>query len=305
MSSASSTPDGSDEFIRRCLGEPDRNVRKSANSCLAANAARDPKKPKWARVPTGSDTCPECIMLASRGFAYNSEGAARHSHPNCDCVVVASWDKGNPAVQGYDPDLYYDMWKNPKKYSTSPISGVSADIDPDLIAWAKQYPSEELWVQRADGKPFYKKGTPLLVPTTEEEDATFANGRAKHTHTTPIGGTFGEGDIWHTADTWLLEHKVEDVLGGRSFELIRTQKATKESARAFAKSYQEMSYSEYDMLLGEIYDANGGDATHHNSGPTRDEKIEAEKRLKPIQHEWLKKYAFNWGYDYHEVPRSD
>ena len=116
MSRESSTPDGSDEFIARCCGEADREVRSSANRCMARNAARDPAKPKWARVPAGDETCPECIMLASRGFAYNSYEAAEHSHPNCDCVIVASHDKSNPAVQGYDPDEYLDRYKHPEIY---------------------------------------------------------------------------------------------------------------------------------------------------------------------------------------------
>lgn len=94
----------------------DYECKRAANECIAYNAKNDPKRPKWARVPTGAETCMWCIMLASRGFAYLSEEAASHTHANCDCRVIPSWDKDNPAVQGYDPDLYYDMWKNPEKY---------------------------------------------------------------------------------------------------------------------------------------------------------------------------------------------
>lgn len=32
--------------------------------------ANDPTKPRWARVPRGAKTCAFCLMLASRGFAY-------------------------------------------------------------------------------------------------------------------------------------------------------------------------------------------------------------------------------------------
>lgn len=43
---------------------------------MKANAARDPLRPKWARVPSGTETCQFCLMLASRGFAYTSEKSA-------------------------------------------------------------------------------------------------------------------------------------------------------------------------------------------------------------------------------------
>ena len=61
-------------------------------------------------------TCMFCTMLASRGFVYHSADTASHAHPDCNCRIVPSWDKKNPAVEGYDPDKYYDMWKHPEKY---------------------------------------------------------------------------------------------------------------------------------------------------------------------------------------------
>ena len=105
-----------DAFIDQCASRLDYETRRAANLCTFENAKRDPLKPKWARIPAGDETCEWCIMLASRGFAYSSKEAASHSHANCDCRVVPSWDKDNPAVQGYDPELYYDMWKHPEKY---------------------------------------------------------------------------------------------------------------------------------------------------------------------------------------------
>lgn len=106
-----------ESFIGLCANRLDYETRKAANECVAYNAKNDPKKPRWARIPTGAETCQFCIMLASRGFVYHSEETASHAHANCDCRIVPSWDKNNPAVQGYDPDLYYDMWKNPEKYT--------------------------------------------------------------------------------------------------------------------------------------------------------------------------------------------
>ena len=105
-----------EQFIGKCVARIDYETRRAANECVAANAKRDPKKPRWARIPTGAETCQFCIMLASRGFVYHSEETASHAHTHCDCRVVPSWDK-SPLAQGYDPEKYYDMWKHPEKYA--------------------------------------------------------------------------------------------------------------------------------------------------------------------------------------------
>ena len=104
------------DFIGKCVDRIDYEIRRAANECMAWNAKRDPAKPKWARVPTGLETCEWCIMLASRGFAYQSDETASHSHAHCDCRIVPSWDKKKASAQGYDPDLYYDMWKHPENH---------------------------------------------------------------------------------------------------------------------------------------------------------------------------------------------
>ena len=105
-----------EQFIGKCVDRIDYETRRAANECMAYNARRDPKKPRWARIPTGVETCDFCIMLASRGFVYHSEETASHAHSSCNCRVVPSWDK-SPLAQGYDPDKYYDMWKHPEKYA--------------------------------------------------------------------------------------------------------------------------------------------------------------------------------------------
>ena len=105
-------------FQQLCVDRIDYETRLAANKCIERNAKNDPKKPRWARIPTGAETCQFCIMLASRGFVYHSEETASHAHAHCDCRVVPSWDK-SPLAQGYDPDKYYDMWKHPEKYENA------------------------------------------------------------------------------------------------------------------------------------------------------------------------------------------
>ena len=97
-------------YRRECLSRIDADIRRSANSCVAHNARKDPKKPRYARVPSGSETCGFCLMLASFGFHYNTEEAASHAHQNCDCRVVPSF--GKASVRGYDADGMYGRYKD-------------------------------------------------------------------------------------------------------------------------------------------------------------------------------------------------
>ena len=87
----------------------DTEMRRAANQCIAHNAARDPKKPRYARVPVG-ETCGFCLMLASFGYQYTSEEAASHSHRKCNCRVVPSF--GDAEVSGYDPDEMYGRYSD-------------------------------------------------------------------------------------------------------------------------------------------------------------------------------------------------
>ena len=100
-----------EQFNDQVLQRIDYEMKRSAGNSIVQNGMRDPAKPRFARVPTGAETCDFCLMLASRGFVYHSEksaGGLDHWHTNCDCRVVASWDAD--AVEGYDPDALYRRW---------------------------------------------------------------------------------------------------------------------------------------------------------------------------------------------------
>lgn len=110
-----------EQFARQVGDRADYEVKRSAGECVKANAARDPLRPKWARVPSGTETCSFCLMLASRGFAYASEKSASekaeggHYHAGCDCRVVASFNGSD--IEGYDPDELYRQWKQTQSKS--------------------------------------------------------------------------------------------------------------------------------------------------------------------------------------------
>lgn len=69
----------------------------------------------WARVPSGSETCNWCLMLASRGAVYSSKqlasvgGRGKKYHGFCDCVpTLIRGPQDYP--KGYDPDALYDRY---------------------------------------------------------------------------------------------------------------------------------------------------------------------------------------------------
>ena len=102
-------------FNDQVLQRIDYEMKRSAGESMFANGRRDPRKPKFARVPTGDETCDFCLMLASRGFVYTSEATAGatkldHYHSGDDCRVVAQWDDGG--VEGYDTQAIYDRWQD-------------------------------------------------------------------------------------------------------------------------------------------------------------------------------------------------
>ena len=99
-------------FNDQVLQRIDYEMKRSANMSVVENGRRDPKKVRYARVPTGAETCDFCLMLASRGFVYQSEGTAGagHTHYACDCRCVPGWD--GMEVEDYDPRSIYDRWQD-------------------------------------------------------------------------------------------------------------------------------------------------------------------------------------------------
>ena len=74
-------------FNDQVLQRIDYEMKRSANMSVVENGRRDPKKVRYARVPTGAETCDFCLMLASRGFVYQSESTASASHVHAGCVL--------------------------------------------------------------------------------------------------------------------------------------------------------------------------------------------------------------------------
>lgn len=128
---------GDDAGFADACGEFARNdAMRSLNDTVVANAGRDKGRGvRFARIPTGSETCTFCIMLASRGAVYHTRekaGEFKHYHRRCDCKVVPGFEDDPLAilVEGIDPKRLYKQYKLFEQVDS--MEGVSA-ADKDEI----------------------------------------------------------------------------------------------------------------------------------------------------------------------------
>lgn len=106
-----------EEFDRSVSDLTGYYVKRSAFENMVRNCERNGIR--YARVPSGTETCAFCFMLSSRGFVYRSKGSANRNHRtgdgyhrNCDCIVVPGFGDLPPdaQVEGYAPSQMYDRW---------------------------------------------------------------------------------------------------------------------------------------------------------------------------------------------------
>ena len=122
---------GGDVAFARACGEYARNdAFRSLNETIISNVGRDKDKGvRFARVPTGFETCTFCIMLASRGAVYHtrkSAGEFKHFHRRCDCKVVPGFEDDPDAelVEGVNPEELRERWWQLEKVDAT--AGLSA-----------------------------------------------------------------------------------------------------------------------------------------------------------------------------------
>jgi hypothetical protein len=110
---------GNEDILAQGIG---RLVKRAGADTMLSNAYRDRPKGKGSKrrhsgaqvawIPSG-DTCPYCIMLASKGWQNQTEWAANdhseHIHANCDCTYMVRFNN-DLSVEGYDPDEYREMY---------------------------------------------------------------------------------------------------------------------------------------------------------------------------------------------------
>lgn len=105
---------------------------------------------RYARIPTGKETCAFCLAMASRGFVYSSEVSAGNAfnryHGRCDCVPTPEWSD-EPQIEGYDPDRFYAMYEAAREEAGGVLNlkgngTVEADDLSILQALRRLYPDQ-------------------------------------------------------------------------------------------------------------------------------------------------------------------
>lgn len=129
---------GGDAAFAKACGEFARDdAFRSLNETIIANVGRDKDKGvRFARVPTGFETCTFCLMLASRGAVYHTRktaGEFKHFHRRCDCKVVPSFEDDADAelVEGVRPKELRERYRAIKQIDS--MEGL-ADSDRQELA---------------------------------------------------------------------------------------------------------------------------------------------------------------------------
>ena len=159
-------PEAAERAVRSRMGtgEPalsaggavvNREVNNASRECVRHNCRKDPAKPKYASVPTGSSPCAWCVMRASAGFVYDADSG---SHDHCKCRLVPGF-KGAQSVEGYDQSSYEDEWY---EAANAYRSGNISDEMKQRIADAKARHAEDLAAGR-DTKPWDSTNAILMV----------------------------------------------------------------------------------------------------------------------------------------------
>lgn len=96
-------------------------VLQPGRDTVIRSASRDPMRPRWARVPSGAETCAFCLMLASRGPVYLTEtsaGQMRKYHGDCDCLPTPVFAR-DELPEGYDPEELYAKYQEARSVAGS------------------------------------------------------------------------------------------------------------------------------------------------------------------------------------------
>ena len=150
---------------------------------------------RFARVPSGTETCAFCYMLSSRGFVYRSDRSAGrfgHFHRNCDCRVAASTDKDG--LEGYDPDRERELWQRFEEIDAG--EGSKAEKEAAKRAALKGHPSTAFGAV----KPVSRASANVILA-----DAQFGKKAGKHAREWGL-------DPSDAADRTRLEEIISDII---------------------------------------------------------------------------------------------
>ena len=205
------------DFAKRMGGNAYDHARRTANKTVQRNAVRDYKKGvRYARVPTGKETCGFCLMLAARGFAYSSAAAAGEEiglynsfHRFCDCRVVAG--DASTRIEGYDPDALYSRYLDAR--AAVDVNGIrdaayAAGADSELAnKLATNAIVNELNRRNASWLWDGESGTVTIAEGAGESARSVAESVASHGFDVTLTKTGASisGQVWDISDISLTE----------------------------------------------------------------------------------------------------
>lgn len=202
-------------------------TRNTANQTMIKNAKRDYKKGvRWARVPSGLETCGFCVMLASRGFVYYTKESAGYNvlglnrfHSFCDCRVFPGTK--DTEIEGYDPEHLYDVYLNARKTIYNDTrrkweSAISSNQTIDSFSqWLTKATVKEIetrslqWVYKNEpGKITKDKGANPLTKERKIANTLSKNGFDVHFKKTIVDKK--TADLLINSNTWEIKQPVGD-----------------------------------------------------------------------------------------------
>lgn len=166
-------------FTRNVTDLTSYYVKRSAYENMVENCWRNDVR--WARVPSGRETCSFCFMLSSRGFVYGSERKASQKkeggayHQNCDCIATPGFEGLDPdtQVEGYQPSEMYERLEacattiGEKASATGDTARkhIRAEIDTRNWKWLYTGETPEITFETEELKREIEKNRPQEIET--------------------------------------------------------------------------------------------------------------------------------------------
>lgn len=263
------TPDNFDSFVAAMVSKANDHVARAANRTIAGNAGRPRDRKagmRYARVPTGRETCGFCLMLASRGFVYATRRSAgdiggmfNYYHDRCDCRVVAG--NSETRIEGYDPDWYLKVYEDARR--TAGVTNSNTELN-KVVNEINRRDREWAWFG-VEPKIEYERGA---NPTDDERECAKALARhglktlfkaeskAYKTRTpdAKINGLYWEFKCptGNNVKTVKNQFKSTSPHGGKSLQCQRLVISTLATQRSFQQVCKEVesisSSSEFELI---------------------------------------------------------
>lgn len=204
-------------FVEMCSELVGNDAVRSLNATIMRNAARDKRKGvKFARVTSGRNTCPWCLMLAGRGAVYHtreSAGAMGQFHRHCSCKIVPSFsaDRYEVLVEGHDPKRIESRLKDIERLTGTRSGTAEFDREVEL--------RDPDWLFGDEAKIIYDKPSDKLLDhesfaVDALHDGGFPFTVLNEDENAPanIDLLFDSGQLWEMKDVGDGRHSVEDQL---------------------------------------------------------------------------------------------